>query len=263
MENQIINAIASELPASKKQSADGEKTRQENQVGHFKPRAGVLLDEKTVESTKFAEPTRKESPEGMLQQLLISTETSAEKTQSSRRRWQLLSLMLAMVLIPAVAIIGWLYVEMNATGTQRGRLQMENQTLKEQLNTAGTQITGFKDEMEALLSRNIELVSKNAGLKSQGTTSAAAITIKAEQRSVEQQVTQKPVAITEQVIDASRVEAIKKGKYPSGTTRAELIMALGEPDRVYKSRNYEQLVYFGHKPGRFWFIGNWLVQTTE
>jgi hypothetical protein len=43
-------------------------------------------------------------------------------------------------------------------------------------------------------------------------------------------------------------------------TKTELIAVLGEPDRVYMSKNYEQLVYFGHKPGRFWLIGGHLVE---
>jgi regulator of replication initiation timing len=166
----------------------------------------------------------------------------------------------------AVVVIGWLYVEMNATGTQRVRQQVENQSLKEQLNVASAQTTGLKGQVDTLLNRNTELISENAQLKSQGsapiaTTSAAAV--KTEQKSVEQQVTPKTVVVAGQAPDMSRVEAIRKGTYPSGTTRAELISVLGEPDRVYKSRSYEQLVYFNRKPGRFWFIGNWLVQPAE
>jgi hypothetical protein len=169
--------------------------------------------------------------------------------------------MLAMLLVPAVAVIGWLYVETNVTGKQRGRLQMENQSLREQLNTASTQITGFKNETEGMLSRNIELTNENTKLKSQSSMpEAIAPAVKMEQKPVALNVVAAAPAPTP---DASRIEAIKKGKYPSGTTRTELITVLGEPDRVYKARGYEQLVYFGHKPGRFWLIGNWLVETSE
>ena len=51
--------------------------------------------------------------------------------------------------------------------------------------------------------------------------------------------------------------------YKTRVNRFITVIKLGEPDRVYKSRGYEQLVYFGRKPGRFWFIGGYLVQTTE
>jgi len=261
MEEQIINAIVSEQPASRRQTADGEKARQENQVGHFKPQPSAPPDIKPIKSAIPAEPAQSESSEGMLHQLLMTTEASAERTQSSRRKWQLTSLMLAMLFVPAVAVTGWLYVETNVTGKQRGRLQMENQSLKEQLNTAGTQITGFKNETEALLSRNIELNNENTKLKSQSSMpEAIAPAVKMDQRPVALNIVAASPAL---IPDAGRIEAIKKGKYPSGTTRAELITVLGEPDRVYKARGYEQLVYFGHKPRRFWFIGNWLVETSE
>jgi hypothetical protein len=260
MEEQIVNAIVSEQPASRRQAADGEKTRQENQVGHLKPQPGAPPDIKPIKSAIPAEAAQSESSEVMLHQLLMTTEASAERTQSSRRKWQLTSLMLAMVLIPAVAVIGWLYVEMNVTGKQRGRLQMENQSLREQLNTAGTQITSFKSEMEAMLSRNIELTNDNTKLKSLSSMPIAiAPAVKIELKPAALNAAAAPAPTP----DAGRIEAIKKGKYPSGTTRTELITVLGEPDRVYKARGYEQLVYFGHKPGRFWLIGNWLVETSE
>jgi hypothetical protein len=35
---------------------------------------------------------------------------------------------------------------------------------------------------------------------------------------------------------------------------------MGEPDRVYNARGYEQLVYFGKKPGRFWLTGGHVTQ---
>jgi hypothetical protein len=35
---------------------------------------------------------------------------------------------------------------------------------------------------------------------------------------------------------------------------------MGEPDRVYNARGYEQLVYFGKNPGRFWLIDGHVVR---
>lgn len=50
-----------------------------------------------------------------------------------------------------------------------------------------------------------------------------------------------------------RIGYIRKGLYPKDMTKDELIASLGEPDRTYKGRVYEQLVYFNHAPRRFWF----------
>jgi regulator of replication initiation timing len=151
-----------------------------------------------------------------------------------------------MLLIAAVTIIGWLYLETGATATLRGRLLAENQSLKEQTNLAGSQITELKSEMDALLSRNIELATENTKLKSQNTSPVAS----------------RPAAVSRQSasVDASRIDAIRKGTYSNGATKVELIAAIGEPDRVYNARGYEQLVYFGKKPGRFWLIGGHVVQ---
>jgi regulator of replication initiation timing len=236
MENQTKNATIAEQTAA--------KTKYQSQP--FNPKATLLLDVLPAESVKPAASKQGESPEKLLQGLLLNTEASAERTQFAKRKWQLVSLLTGMLLIAAVAIIGWLYLETSATVTLRGRLEVENQSLRDQLNLAGTQITGFKNEMEALLSRNIELATENAKLKSQNASPVAS----------------RPAAVSRQSasVDASRIDAIRKGTYSNGTTKAELIAAMGEPDRVYNARGYEQLVYFGKKPGRFWLIGGHVVQ---
>jgi hypothetical protein len=245
METQTKNATIPE------HAVDNVKGRLEYQSGPFRPKATLLLDVLPAETVKTDKPG--ESSQELLQELLMNTEASAQRMQSAKRNWQLASLLLGMLLIATIAVIGWLYVETNATGTQRVSQRLENQSIKEQLKLAGAQITALKSDADALSNRNAELVSENVQLKSQSTAPIASA-----------RVEQKPaVAASRQTIDTSRIEAIKKGTYPSGTSRAELIAALGEPDRVYKSRNYEQLVYFNRKPGRFWLIGDWMLQTTE
>ncbi|MGA2070232.1 MAG: hypothetical protein ABSG97_02690 [Sedimentisphaerales bacterium] len=161
----------------------------------------------------------------------------------AERKWQLVSLLTGILLIAAIAIIGWLYRETSAAGTQRDRLEVENQSLKEQLNLAGTQIAGLKNEMETLLNRNIGPANENPNSKSQTVSPVAAI---ASRHSAS--------------VDTSRINVTRRGTNSSGTTRDELIGALGEPDRVYTARGYEQLVYFDKKPGRFWLIGGHVVQ---
>jgi regulator of replication initiation timing len=254
MENQTKNAaIAGE-------------TLDKKQYQNFNPKATLLLNVLPADTGKTAvEPMKKqlagkfeESPEKLLQGLLLNTEASAERTQFAKRKWQFVSLLTGMLLIAAIAISGWLYLEASATGTLRGRLEVENQSLREQINLAGSQITGLKTEMEALLNRNIELVTENAKLKSQAITPVTAASPKAEQRTV----TSRTAATSRQSasVDTSRIDAMRKGTYSNGATKAELIAAMGEPDRVYNARGYEQLVYFGKKPGRFWLIGGHVVQ---
>jgi len=236
MENQTKNATIAEQT--------GAKTKYQSQP--FNPKATLLLDVLPAESVKPAASKQGESPEKLLQGLLLNTEASAERTQFAKRKWQLVSLLTGMLLIAAVAIIGWLYLETSATATLRGRLQVENQSLREQANLAGSQITELKSEIEALLSRNIELATENAKLKSQNASPVAS----------------RPAAVSRQSasVDASRIDAMRKGTYSNGATKAELVAAIGEPDRVYNARGYEQLVYFGKKPGRFWLIGGHVVQ---
>ena len=160
-----------------------------------------------------------------------ATSPSNVRAAGAERKWQLISLVTGILFIMAVAIVVWLALDISAAGTLQSKLESENQSLREQLNIAGTQITGLKNDMETLL-------TENAKLKSQ-TVSPAAV---ASRQSI------------------SRTGVTKKGTNSSGTTKEELIAAIGEPDRVYNSRGYEQLVYFGQKPGRFWLINGHVVQ---
>jgi transcriptional regulator with GAF, ATPase, and Fis domain len=207
----------------------GAKTKHQSQP--FNPKATLLLDVLPAASKPV------ESPE----KLVSNTEASAERTSFTKIKWQLVSLLTGIPLIAAVAIIGWLYLGTSATATLQGKLEAENQSLREQLTLAGVQITALKNDMEALLSRNTELATENEKLKSQNASPAMASRQSAP-------------------LDASRIGAIRKGTYSNGTTKAELIAAMGEPDRVYNARGYEQLVYFGKKPGRFWLIDGRVVQ---
>jgi len=236
MENQTKNTAIAEQT--------GAKTKYQSQP--FNPKATLLLDVLPAGNVKPAASKQGESSEKLSQGFLSNTGASAEWTQFAKRKWQLVSLLTGMLLIAAIAIIGWLYSGTSATATLRGRLEVENQSLREQTNLAGSQITELKSEMEALLSRNIELATENAKLKSQNASPVAS----------------RPAAASRQSasVDASRIEAIKKGTYSNGATKAELVAAIGEPDRVYNARGYEQLVYFGKKPGRFWLIDGHVVK---
>jgi chorismate mutase len=266
MENQTRNATVPDRPTAKEANVAELKQKAEFREEQFRPKATLLLDVLPAQGAKTVDGKQSgaiaEKPEESLQQLLMNTETSARRTQSAKVKWQLASLVLGMLLAATVVIIGWLYFEMNITRTQRSRLAMENQSLKEQLSTTGAQITGFKGEMEALLSRNLELANENAQNKSQRKAlpvTSPAVAVKVMQKSVAAEAA--PAA--GKTPDASRIEAIRKETYPKGATRQELTAVFGEPDRIYKSRGYEQYVYFDKKPARFWFFANCLVQTSE
>jgi len=224
-----------------KNTAIAEQTVDKNQYQTFNPKATMLLNVLPTEAGKATvEPMKKQTPaskpeesrEKLLHGLSLNTETSAERTLFTKRKWQLVSLLTGILFVTAAVTVIWLTLETSATGT---RLEAENQSLREQLNLAGSQITGLKNDMEAL-------VTENAKLKSQGITTIAAASSKSAS------------------VNASRVEAMRKGTYSKGATKAELIAAMGEPDRVYNARGYEQLVYFGKKPGRFWLTGGHVVQ---
>jgi len=215
------------------------------QSSPFKLSPTLLLD---VTSSGGRSYGADETAEGMLQQLVINTEVSAQLMQLSRRKWQLATLVLGLLFAATIATTIWLNIETKAAETQRSRLLAENQSLKEQLNISGTQITGLKGETEILLNRNIELAGENSQLKSLKQSAVAPAPV---------------VTEAKQAPENPRIEAIRKGTYPEGTTKDELISALGEPDRVYKSEKYEQFVYFGKKPGRFWFADKWLMRTAE
>lgn len=235
----------------------------------FRPRATLLLDVSPENS--ISESTAGELPEGMLNQLLINTEASAGRTQSAMRKWQLVALISGMLLVPMVLISIMMYSEMNTIRTHRARLEIENDTLQDRLNTAGMQISGFRNKIESLAGRNTELTRENKTLKSTSiappavpvTATASATAAVTKQTQPKRLTVPKVTPDVSRTSDTKRVDAIKKGKYPSDATKAEIIAALGKPDRVYKSTSYEQWVYFDRNPGRFWFVGKWLVEVSQ
>jgi hypothetical protein len=249
--------------------ADEFKGRLKYQSDSFKPKPSLLLDalpEVEVKPPIKALPHQpKESSQEMLQNLLINTEASAQRTQWAKMKWQLTSLFLLMVLVPTIIVTAWLYSETGRMGAQRGRLEAENLSLKEQLNSTGLRITGLKEEVDTLLNRNLALAAETSELKARikSFTAGPSVVAKKEPGPAAQDTIPKPIAVSQPLLDSARLEAIRKGAYPKGATRDELIAVLGQPDRLYKSRSYEQLVYFGRKPARFWLVGDWLVQTSN
>jgi hypothetical protein len=241
------------------------------QTTAFKPRPTLLLDVLPEDNMTNSPPVaiqkaglkpagNQDKPDEIFAQLLKNAETFAQRTQSSKMRWQLATLIMGLTLATAAVLIACLAIY-SAHQHQR---KLANQNLTGQLNTLKSQIGGFQNEIEALISRNTELAGENSRLKYQTNLPAskkqdAFIAENAKNAEKKSKINSAVSAES----GTSRVEAIKKGKILSGASKTELITALGQPDRVYAARNYEQLVYFGRKPGRFWFIGGYLVQATE
>ncbi|MBN2020933.1 MAG: hypothetical protein JW749_12005 [Sedimentisphaerales bacterium] len=273
-----VNSATVEQPSITSLTGTGKtKSQPKYQTKPFQPKPSLLLDILPAEEFESGvkEPPTPDtesdaalksniSQEDMLQQLLLNTEKSANRTQSSRMKWQVSSLILLMLLLPMVFITGGLYIENIATGARYGRLQVDNRLLQEQLNSAGIHITGLKGELDTLLNRNLELAGEVANLcgavKTQAKSEPSGL---APAETAVIKTLPRPAAVAEQYFDPHRIEAMRKGTFPNGVTKDELIAVLGQPDRIYTSRNYEQFVFFGRKPHRFWFIGNWLVQTSN
>ena len=212
------------------------------------------------------------TPEVLLQRLLAKTEIWAQKIEMSRKKWQLLSLVSLMLFAAALYVTIWLVMDTSALTTDQVRLRMDNQALTEQLHSANTKVSGLSRQLDLLLNTNSRLVAENANLKVQNSSSS--IRVESLNQSADNveltNITGKSTALesnwpkaksTPQ--DQSRLNAIRKGIYPQDMTKAELIAALGEPDRVYKGKLYEQLVYFDRSPGRFWFKNGPFLKAAE
>jgi hypothetical protein len=89
METQTKNTTIPKHTAAREAGIDDVKGRLKYQSSPFNPKATLLLDVLPAESVKPVEAGSSESPEGLLQQLLMNTEASAQRTQFSKRKWQL------------------------------------------------------------------------------------------------------------------------------------------------------------------------------
>jgi regulator of replication initiation timing len=220
----------------------------------------VDASEKTHEAT--ARKNLIPPPEVLLQRLLAGAEAAAQKSNISLRRWQLFSFVLLIFLVGALVVGVLLYMDVNVLTADQGRLRMDKYNVTEQLNLAGVKLSQFERQIETLKNQNDQLAVENAGLETKsGLLSARSASVEqtpaaAESKPVEDEMAEariEPEPPSPLPQDQLRLTDISKGIYPHDMTRAELIAALGEPDRIYKDTEYEQLVYFDRSPGRFWF----------
>jgi hypothetical protein len=211
-----------------------------------------------------------DQPEIFLHTLLTNAEGAAQRNDVSRRKWQFLSLLSLMLIVPACAAIVWLYTDLNVMTTRDAKLIIENKALVEQANLAGAKTTDPGSQLETLQSENLRLLLENANLKAQNdvllsrldSLSKTPQTVQSAQgTAIAQAVAASQSAPLE--LNQSRLDAIKRGTYPADMTKGELVAVLGQPDRILKSDKYEQLIYFNRSPGRFWFSNGPFLNTTE
>jgi len=253
---------------------------QENRITTLRQQGRTLIDVDASEKLKEAKQTTLDenqlpTSEVLLQRLLVKAEVSAQKSDMSRKKWQLLSLVSLMFFAAALYVTFWIYMDTSALTTDQIRLRMDTQALTEQLHSANTEVSDLSRQLDLLLNTNSQLVAENANLKAQNSSPSIRVeSLNQPNQSADNveltNITGKSTALesnwpkakgTPQ--DQSRLNAIRKGIYPQDMTKAELIAALGKPDRVYKGKLYEQLVYFDRSPGRFWFKNGPFLEASE
>ncbi len=210
----------------------------------------------------------------LLQKLLATAESAAQRAELSRRKWQLAFLLSTLLFVPTLAVIVWLSIDTTAVRMQQARLRMDNYALVEQVKASDIQLAGLTRRRDLLENQNARLTLENSRPKTDNISLAAeAVPPPAVVSSVNKQTPRnRPPAIQNNqqktppqkpmspLMKQSRLNDIKKGVYPLNMTKAELLVALGRPDRIYVSGIYEQLLYFDRSPGRFWFTNNIFVQ---
>jgi hypothetical protein len=230
---------------------------------------GKQPEEVTVEENQVP------SPEVLLQRLLVQAEASAERNYILQKRWQLVSFVSVLLFIGALSIAMWLYMDVRALTWDQDRLRMDKHTLTEQLQQAGVRVNEVGNRLNLLQNRADWLSTDNAELSRQNKLLSDEVHVSGHAVAPLQSGNFKdePVRLAEpqsdndrtkgKVRNQSRLNSIRKGIYPEDMIRVELIASLGEPDRIYKDGQYEQLVYFDRTPGRFWFRNGPFVQAAD
>ena len=253
---------------------------QENRITTLRQQGRTLIDVDASEKLKETKQTtlyenQLPTPEVLLQRLLAKAEVSAQKSDMSRKKWQLLSLVSLMLFAAALYVTIWIYMDTSPLTTNQIRLRMDNQALTKQLHSANTEVSDLSRQLDLLLNTNSQLVAENANLKAQNSSPSIRVeSLNQPNQSADNveltNITGKSTALESNWPKAkstpqgqSRLNAIRKGIYPQDMTKAELIAALGKPDRVYKGKLYEQLVYFDRSPGRFWFKNGPFLEASE
>ena len=247
----------------------------QNRITTLRHQGKLVIDVDASEEVKEAEVGENQvlSPEVLLQRLLLKAETSAQKSDISRKKWQLVSFVSLMLLAVTLYTVIWMNMEVNALSGEQGRLRIDKRALAGQVRSANTKASEASERVELLRNQNERLAIENISLREQNRSLFSKVeslnrTTDIGELKYAKDKPRGPEKKWHQTEDRpqvqSRLNTIQEGIYPKDMTKDELIASLGEPDRVYKGEVYEQLLYLGRSPGRFWFKnGPFLDATTE
>ncbi|MHC4477481.1 MAG: hypothetical protein ACYTEL_17675 [Planctomycetota bacterium] len=208
----------------------------------------------------------------LLEKLLVKAEVSAEQNELSRKKWQLISLVSMMLLAAAALVVIFLYLEVNALTAEQGRLRMDKHTLAEQADSAQAEVEQLNRQIQQLQNQSDRLAANDAAPLGLNESPETNVAVARPSTNLEGQFpAQYEPAVPENILNRTehrpkaktRLKSIQDGVYPENMTQDELLAALGEPDRVYEIRDYEQLLYFDRSPGRFWFENGLFRQASE
>lgn len=233
-----------------------------------KDRTAIDVDGTEKQNERQVEEDNGPSREVLLHTLLLKAEESARKNEMSRKKWQLVCLGLLVFFVGSLFTAISVYVNADSKNWDQRRLYTANYTLREQLESANTRVMELSRQVGKLENQNAQLGVINSSLKAQkvsvsnnvqsanaATESGKAEYAKVKVAAVAEKKAEVPQRASRQQAsrERGRLDSIAKGSYPQDMTKKELVASLGEPDRFYSGRGYEQLVYFGRSPCRFWF----------
>ena len=242
--------------------SDVENWAKKKRITTLRQNGKTVIDVDASEKEKKAEENQGPSREVLLRTLLMKAEESARKNEMSRKKWQFLCLGLLLLSMGALFTAISVYMGADVQNWDQSRLYTANYTLREQLESANTRVMALSRQVGQLENQNAQLGVGNSSFRAQNVSvsnnaapsKGATEGGKAGYAEVAAVAVEKKPELIQQVSrERGRLDSIAKGTYPQDMTRKELVASLGEPDRVYMGKGYEQLVYFDRSPCRFWF----------
>lgn len=206
----------------------------------------------------------------------------------SKTRWQNYAFVVTILFAAALMASFWLYLDNHFLNQNQQKLFMDKYASIKQLHLANARADELSLQLEVLRDQYNQLAIENAALKAKSSPSFSNVQV-GPSKATKSIMTARPSQpkllnqqqetttlyaqianpITTKIpqdntpIEKERQNSILNGNYPKDMTRDDLLATLGQPDRIYKSKVYEQWLYFDHSPGRFWFKNAPYAECTE
>jgi regulator of replication initiation timing len=231
----------------------------EQTINNDKKTSATVIEEfaprQTARQPEHTKSTETQLPSQYARPLSAKIEGSAKKSIIPLQKWQLFALVSLLIFAATICVAVWAYSYVHTANTDRTNWQSDKLVIETQLQSADSKAAELAEQLEELKTINAQLTLENAGLAAQCTLLAD--NLQSLKQAAEARLQKNTLTSFEQPApaapDENRLNAIRSGSYPYDMTKDELVVALGEPDRRYKTDSDEQLVYFGRSPGRFWF----------